>query len=91
MLPTRVDGPGVAAAVDLPEAWRALPCVGRGGALYPHALRHVAGPLDVDAGVLGLTVELARREAPSMVLPPDPLYLRRPDAVAAVASAGSPL
>lgn len=92
----RTRGPEVARAQDLPEELRSLPTVGRGHLLYPDALAHPLpdGPLDVDPGALaGLAVALERGEHPDAdtapgsglgLLPPDPLYLRRPDAVANV-------
>lgn len=85
----RVDGPGVARAGDLPPEVRALPVVGRGPLLYPEALANPlpGGPRDVDPGVLAdLAVALRRGDHPdagTALLDPEPLYLRRPDAVAA--------
>lgn len=84
----RLSGPGVARARDLPEDVRALPTLGRGALLYPDALPHLLpdAPLDVDPGELAdLAVQLRSRDhpdAPSALLPSQPLYLRRPDAVA---------
>lgn len=83
----RLDGPGVARAADLPEEVRALPSVGRGSVLYPEALPHTlqGGPLDVDPGELAdLAVRLTIGDHPDAgetLLDPEPLYLRRPDAV----------
>ena len=76
--------PQVGAAADLPDDVRCLPNLGRGGLLYPEALptRLVVceDALDVDAGDLA---DLARRRllAGEELLPAEPLYLRRPDAV----------
>lgn len=91
---TRVSGPEVLRAADLPEQVRALPVVGRGAELYPEALPHGRGPLDVAAGALA---DLAvRRIAAGAEMPVEPLYLRRPDAVApaapksAIAAGGPP-
>jgi len=65
-----------------------LPVVGRGAALYPAALGGpVPGaPLDVDGAALARLAAAALAAAPGsalagVLLPPDPLYLRRPDAV----------
>lgn len=83
----RVQGPEVAAAGTLPEALRELPTVGRGAVLYPEALPHhlPEGPLDVSPGVLAdlavLLIGGAHPDAATALLPPEPLYLRRPDAV----------
>ncbi|QFG70294.1 tRNA (adenosine(37)-N6)-threonylcarbamoyltransferase complex dimerization subunit type 1 TsaB [Ornithinimicrobium pratense] len=85
---TRVAGPGVARAADLPREVRELPVVGRGALLYPDALPHLLpdGPRDVDPGELAdLAVRLragAHPDEDAALLPPEPLYLRRPDAVA---------
>lgn len=50
---TRVAGPVVDKAVNLPEEWRALPTVGRGPLLYPDALTHpfsLNAPFEVIGG-----------------------------------------
>jgi tRNA A37 threonylcarbamoyladenosine modification protein TsaB len=80
----RADGPHVARPADV--ATGGLPVVGRGAALYPAELGPAADPLDVDAGVLAALA--ARALAPgadpadaAVLLPAEPLYLRRPDAV----------
>lgn len=88
-LPVRTAGPDVARAADLPEDVRVLPCAGRGPDLYPDALTNPAGPLDVTAGSFA---ELAvRRLAAGETLDaPDPLYLRRPDAVPSQAKPVTP-
>lgn len=87
----RIQGPGVARAADLPEQVRDLPVVGRGSSLYPDALPYPVAhaPADVDPGALAT---LAHRlvtgdhpDAGTALLPPEPLYLRRPDAVASAA------
>ena len=71
----RVSGPEV---VKPAEAASDLPVVGEGAHLYADSFPHAAGPVRPSAGWLarvlsGRTVE---------VLGPEPLYLRRPDAVA---------
>jgi tRNA threonylcarbamoyladenosine biosynthesis protein TsaB len=75
---TRASGPHVArpAEVEAPGA-----VVGRGAVLYPDAFPKPAAPENPSAAVLAEQVVRGRVE----VLPPDPLYLRRPDAVAATA------
>ena len=71
----RVEGP----VVDKPEVLATeLPVAGQGALLYPAAFPHTVPVGFPDAGVLCRLVAEARVE----VLPPDPLYLRRPDAVA---------
>lgn len=90
----RLDGPGVARAADLPDDVRALPTVGRGTLLYPGELPHTlpSGPLDVSPGALAdLAVAARRGDHPAVegvLLPPEPLYLRRPDAVATAERTG---
>ncbi|QQR99861.1 MAG: tRNA (adenosine(37)-N6)-threonylcarbamoyltransferase complex dimerization subunit type 1 TsaB [Austwickia sp.] len=85
-LPVRTAGPAVARAADLPESVRTLPCAGRGPGLYPEALPHARGPLDVAAGAMA---DLAvRRLSAGMDLDDaTPRYLRRPDAVPTPAKA----
>lgn len=84
----RLAGPGVSKAADLPAEVRRLPTVGRGPVLYPDQLTAAVpgGPLDVSPGKLAdLGAALVRGDhpdAPAGLLPPEPLYLRRPDAVA---------
>jgi tRNA threonylcarbamoyl adenosine modification protein YeaZ len=77
----RDDGPHVALPADVVTG--GLPVVGRGAALYPDLLGEpVPGaPLDVDAAALArLAARGLARDATPVLLPPDPLYLRRPDA-----------
>jgi tRNA threonylcarbamoyl adenosine modification protein YeaZ len=75
---TRVDGPHVARPADVEATG---PVAGRGAVLYPEAFPQAVPPEYPSAAVLAGLV--ARGEAD--VLPPDPLYLRRPDAVASAA------
>jgi tRNA threonylcarbamoyl adenosine modification protein YeaZ len=76
----RVDGPHVGRAADVPRGQ--LPVVGRGAVLYPEALGPAAPPLDVRAGALArIAVRALVDGACGALLDPDPLYLRRPDAV----------
>jgi tRNA threonylcarbamoyl adenosine modification protein YeaZ len=77
----RVNGPEVIAPADLPRD--GLPVVGRGALLYPEALGPAVEPLDVAAAdVAALAVAaLAGDPGAEKLLPAQPLYLRRPDAV----------
>lgn len=80
---SRIGQPSVAKAGDVPIDIRALPAVGRGPLLYPDALNARGGPLDVTPGALGaLAFDAAHTRAP------EPLYLRRPDAVPSVPASG---
>lgn len=72
----RVGGPEVVKPADV--ATDEL-VIGRGALLYPEAFPNSAGPEHPDAAVLADVVVRERFE----LLDPDPLYLRRPDAVAA--------
>ena len=73
----RTRGPAVAAPADLAGRLdRGVACIGRGAQLYAELLPAVDGPLDPDAAVLAAAVVSSRVP----LLPPDPLYLRRPDA-----------
>jgi tRNA threonylcarbamoyl adenosine modification protein YeaZ len=79
----RIEGPQVGRPDDVPR--HGLPVVGRGAALYPDALGPAHDPLDVRAGALaGLAAAALQPDADAatrtLLLPPDPLYLRRPDA-----------
>ena len=71
----RVEGPLVGPAADIPGA-RELPVAGAGGALYPAAFGELLGPEHPDARTL---CELVAYN-PAEPMPPEPLYLRRPDA-----------
>jgi tRNA threonylcarbamoyladenosine biosynthesis protein TsaB len=72
---TRIAGPQVARPADVEAPG---PVVGRGAVLYPDAFPKAVAPEYPSAGVLAELVVRGDVE----VLPPDPLYLRRPDAVA---------
>ncbi len=71
----RLSGPDVARPADVPSDGLV---VGPGVPVYPDAFPRTAGPTSVDAGVLARVV--ARGEAE--VTDPEPIYLRRPDAIA---------
>ena len=76
----RVDGPHVGAAGDVDL--RELPVVGRGARLYRHLLPGPDRPLDARAGHLAaVAVRALGGDAAAALLPAEPLYLRRPDAV----------
>ncbi|MCY7395234.1 MAG: tRNA (adenosine(37)-N6)-threonylcarbamoyltransferase complex dimerization subunit type 1 TsaB [Nocardioides sp.] len=71
---TRVAGP----TVDKPAAVATdLPVVGEGPLLYPEAFGCAVGPVRPSAGWLARVVVQERAE----LYDPEPLYLRRPDAV----------
>jgi len=70
----RLEGPVVGKPADLATE---DPVVGEGGALYPDAFPHRAGPAAPSAGWLARVVAEERAE----LLDPEPLYLRRPDAM----------
>lgn len=73
----RVDGPYVARPDDVAaQLGPDLPVIGRGAHAYSDVLHAVDGPLDPDAAVFAERVVRGEIE----VLPPEPLYLRRPDA-----------
>lgn len=71
----RLDGPYVSKPGDVATD---LPVVGRGALLYPEAFPSFSVPENPSAAVLARVVTDERAE----LLDPDPLYLRRPDAVA---------
>jgi tRNA A37 threonylcarbamoyladenosine modification protein TsaB len=72
---TRLDGP----LVDRPAVLATTdPVVGEGATLYPDAFPLAVGPAAPGAGWLARTVAEERAELHD----PEPLYLRRPDAVA---------
>jgi tRNA threonylcarbamoyladenosine biosynthesis protein TsaB len=71
----RVEGPLVGPAAEVPGA-RELPVAGAGGALYPAAFGELLEPAHPDARTL-CEIVVAGGEAS---MPPEPLYLRRPDA-----------
>lgn len=83
--PVRTGGPVTAAAADLPAAQAVLPTAGRGPVLYPEAFAAPLPVLDVSAAWLARVAAAALDAGPAaesgVLLPPTPLYLRRPDAV----------
>jgi tRNA threonylcarbamoyl adenosine modification protein YeaZ len=77
--PERVDGPHVNRPADV--AWSG-PVVGQGALRYPEAFPDARPPEHPDAGVLAGLVADRLRAGGMGLLPPLPLYLRRPDAAA---------
>ena len=72
----RLSGPGVAAPASLPAG---LPAAGEGPVAYPGVLGEPIAPRYPSAATLaGLAA--GRLAAGGGLLPPEPLYLRRPDA-----------
>jgi tRNA threonylcarbamoyl adenosine modification protein YeaZ len=70
-----VDGPHVSRPAELPSD---VLVVGAGPVLYAGVLSRVAGPTGPDAATLATVVAEERAE----LVEPEPIYLRRPDAVA---------
>lgn len=78
---TRLEGPGVDKPAALAARFDHLPVVGRGQQLYPDVL---SGPRDIaDVPTDATAADLVRSVIADSVelLPLEPLYLRRPDAV----------
>ncbi|MFC5749100.1 tRNA (adenosine(37)-N6)-threonylcarbamoyltransferase complex dimerization subunit type 1 TsaB [Actinomadura rugatobispora] len=76
----RTNGPAVGPPADVPAD---IPVLGEGATLYPDALArgHEPEPLLPSAGALAeLVVSRLSGAAGPELLPPEPLYLRRPDA-----------
>ncbi len=72
----RADGPHVSRPADLPPG---LPVAGEGAVLYPELVARPIGPRYPSAARLA-ALAAARAAAGAAPHPPDPLYLRRPDA-----------
>jgi tRNA threonylcarbamoyl adenosine modification protein YeaZ len=72
----RLSGPAVAAPGSLPPD---LPVAGEGGLLYPDSLGDPLPPRFPSAATLA-SFAAERLAAGDQLLPPEPLYLRRPDA-----------
>ncbi|GLF97616.1 tRNA (adenosine(37)-N6)-threonylcarbamoyltransferase complex dimerization subunit type 1 TsaB [Streptomyces yaizuensis] len=79
---TRVDGPSVDRPADIAERVAGLPAVGAGALLYPDTFPDARAPEHVSAAALASLAAEMLAEDPSGAgfLPPQPLYLRRPDA-----------
>lgn len=70
----RLEGPAVARPAEVATS---APVVGEGAVLYPDAFSRAVEPVRPSAGWLAWAVAEERLE----LLDPEPLYLRRPDAV----------
>jgi tRNA threonylcarbamoyl adenosine modification protein YeaZ len=76
----RLDGPAVAAPANLPPSLPpGLPVAGEGALLYPDALGDPLPPRYPSAATLA-SFAAERLAAGDQLPPPEPLYLRRPDA-----------
>ncbi|MFI8435064.1 tRNA (adenosine(37)-N6)-threonylcarbamoyltransferase complex dimerization subunit type 1 TsaB [Streptomyces sp. NPDC079020] len=76
---TRIGEPAVDRPADIAGQLAGLPVVGAGAVLYPEAFGDARGPEHVSAGALA-SLAAERLAAGAELLPPQPLYLRRPDA-----------
>ncbi|MEV6163660.1 tRNA (adenosine(37)-N6)-threonylcarbamoyltransferase complex dimerization subunit type 1 TsaB [Streptomyces sp. NPDC052052] len=76
---TPATGPAVDRPADIADQLAGLPVVGAGAVLYPEAFPDARGPEHVSAGALA-ALAAERLSAGAELLPPQPLYLRRPDA-----------
>ncbi|WP_406383325.1 tRNA (adenosine(37)-N6)-threonylcarbamoyltransferase complex dimerization subunit type 1 TsaB [Streptomyces sp. NBC_01618] len=76
---TRVTEPAVDRPADIAEQLASVPVVGAGAVLYPEAFPDARRPEHVSAGALA-ALAAERLAAGAELLPPRPLYLRRPDA-----------
>ncbi|WP_328905345.1 tRNA (adenosine(37)-N6)-threonylcarbamoyltransferase complex dimerization subunit type 1 TsaB [Streptomyces sp. NBC_00234] len=76
---TRTGDPAVDRPADIAEQLAGLPVVGAGAVLYPEAFPDARAPEHVSAGALA-ALAAERLAAGQELLPPQPLYLRRPDA-----------
>ena len=75
----RISGPEVSAPAAIPAA--GLPAAGEGPMLYPELLPDGLGPAFPAAATLCRIAVAALADDPDgVLLPPEPLYLRRPDA-----------
>ncbi|MFG2675754.1 tRNA (adenosine(37)-N6)-threonylcarbamoyltransferase complex dimerization subunit type 1 TsaB [Streptomyces sp. NPDC048445] len=76
---TRAGDPAVDRPAEIAEQLAGLPVVGAGAVLYPEAFPDARGPEHVAAGALA-ALAAERLASGAEMLPPTPLYLRRPDA-----------
>ncbi|MER6915559.1 tRNA (adenosine(37)-N6)-threonylcarbamoyltransferase complex dimerization subunit type 1 TsaB [Streptomyces sp. NPDC000594] len=78
----RVSGPAVDRPAEIAEQLAGLPVVGAGALLYPDSFPDARGPEHVSAAALAslAAARLAADPSGADFLPPQPLYLRRPDA-----------
>jgi tRNA threonylcarbamoyl adenosine modification protein YeaZ len=77
----RETDPAVDRPADIAERLAELAVAGQGPLLYPDQFPYALSPALPSAAVLAELVARRLREAPEALLPPIPLYLRRPDAV----------
>ncbi|MEU6112073.1 tRNA (adenosine(37)-N6)-threonylcarbamoyltransferase complex dimerization subunit type 1 TsaB [Streptomyces albidoflavus] len=76
---TPLSGPAVDRPADLADRVAGLPAVGAGALLHPETFADARAPEHVSAAALA-SVAAERLAAGEELLPPRPLYLRRPDA-----------
>ncbi|MFI7365248.1 tRNA (adenosine(37)-N6)-threonylcarbamoyltransferase complex dimerization subunit type 1 TsaB [Streptomyces sp. NPDC050149] len=76
---TRTGEPAVDRPADIAEQLAGLHVAGAGAVLYPDAFPDARGPEHVAAGAMA-ALAAERLAAGDALLPPQPLYLRRPDA-----------
>ena len=76
---TRVTEPAVDRPADLAEQVAGLPAAGAGAELYPEVFPDARPPAHPPAAALA-ALAAERLAAGAELLPPRPLYLRRPDA-----------
>lgn len=72
----RIDGPLVSRPADLPAGYQVA---GEGAVLYPELAAEPLAPRYPSASALA-ALAICHRQAGKAPLPPEPLYLRRPDA-----------
>ena len=77
----REGEPAVDRPAEIAQRLAGRPVAGQGPRLYPEQFPAPLDPELPSAGVLGGLVARLLREEPAALLPPSPLYLRRPDAV----------
>ncbi|MFE7774244.1 tRNA (adenosine(37)-N6)-threonylcarbamoyltransferase complex dimerization subunit type 1 TsaB [Streptomyces sp. NPDC057445] len=76
---TRVGEPAVDRPAEVPAEIAALPTVGAGALLYPEVFPDARGPEHQSAAALA-SLAAEKLAAGEELLPPQPLYMRRPDA-----------
>ena len=77
----RTSEPSVDRPAEIAGRIEGLAVAGQGPVLYPEQFPHGLQPALPSAAVLAELTARLLREAPDTLLPPHPLYLRRPDAV----------
>lgn len=81
---TRTSGPSVGSPSSVAAEVGSRPCLGAGATPFADQFVDVREPALPAAGAMGLLAS-QRISAGEALLPPDPLYLRRPDVAAATA------